>query len=497
MDIDFNLFNEHINTFNDESYLSNINIDKIISHQTFYNSYLELIKDEILKTQQLNAKFSKILFDKNNNKQGKISRNNSYGSEFKKVCSFESINDENEKLNIIIRTYLNKISNDTFDKVSEKLIEKLMEVKNVNIFKILSEEIVNKCIYDNKYRHLYIHLCHKIWNNKKIHYNLISIIKEQERFFALYIDLEGEEVKLGPFNNVEDLKESVFKKINFKNYFIDFIQELYKNKNLNVENLNDNIFFDIKKRTLLLVELLAILFINKYINFDIINLIIIDLLHKNNNFDIIKEIEFELLHVMMVYIYENNKTFKFIEYKKIFEDYKNTLESIIKMSSEFISKRSIFFIENTIILFTKILKNEKFENNKVDKNIHIIEEIINHAFHARYIKFLEGIEELNINQKKEIINRIINTCLENINQQNLLNTLKYIKKNNILIIESSVSKIIDNLDDIILDIPCINKNIQEFIKRLELNHSLETSLNNKLDLIKDTSDDSDDDFSFR
>lgn len=496
MDIDFNLFNEHINGFNCEDYLLNNKIDKIIDHQSFYDSYLKLIQDEILKTQQLNAKFSKLLFEKNN-KNTKLNRNNSYGSEFKKVCSFESINDENEKLNIIIRTYLNKISNDTFDRVSEKLIDKLMEVKNVNIFKILSEEIVNKCIYDNKYRHLYIHLCYKIWNNKKIHYNLINIEKENNNFYALYVDLDNEEVKLGPFNCVEELKETVFKKINFKNYFIDFIQELYKNKNINLDELDDTTFFDIKKRTLLLVELLAILFINKYINFDIINLIIIDLLHKDNNFDIIKEIEFELLHVMMKFIYENNKTFKFIEFKKIFDDYKNTLESIVKMSSEFVTKRSIFFIENTIIIFNKILKNEKFEEKITDKDNNIIEEIINHAYHARYLKFLTNLEELNLNQKKEIINKIINSSLENIDHKNLLGTLKYIKKNYILIIENSLSKIINNLDDIILDIPYINKNIIQFIEYLELNKNLETSLHNKMDLIKDTSDDSDDDFSFR
>jgi len=97
------------------------------------NYIKKLIHDEIEKTKQLNAKFTKTLFEKNN-KYGKLSRNNSYGSEFKKVCSFESIDDDDERLNIIIRTYLNKISHDTFDKVSEQLIEKLLEIKNKEYF---------------------------------------------------------------------------------------------------------------------------------------------------------------------------------------------------------------------------------------------------------------------------------------------------------------------------------------------------------------------------
>jgi len=191
MTFNYKIFKEHIINFNCENYLTEKSAEFKSLYNDFYIFYVKLIKDEIEKTKQLNAKFSKNINDKNdkNNKFLKFNRI-SAPIELRKVCSLDSIGDENEKLNIIIRTYLNKISLDTYDKITEQLINKLLENKNTNIFKILSEEIVNKCIFDNKYRNLYINFCAKVWNNKNIHLNLISIVKDNTEnnteYYALY-----------------------------------------------------------------------------------------------------------------------------------------------------------------------------------------------------------------------------------------------------------------------------------------------------------------------
>ena len=499
MELNFNLFNSHIKDFNAEIYKEKSSKNNLESHFLFYELYQKLIHDEIEKTKQLNAKFTKTLFEKNN-KYGKLSRNNSYGSEFKKVCSFESIDDDDERLNIIIRTYLNKISHDTFDKVSEQLIEKLLEIKNMNIFKILSEEIVNKCIYDNKYRNIYINLCSKIWNNKKIHYNLINIEKDNQLFYALYQIEENQTHKMGPFNSIEMLKDNIFKKLNFKNFFIDFIQELYHKKELNLETLNDEEFFSKKKKTLLLVELLAILFINKHINFDIINIIIIDLLHQNDNFDNIKEIEYELLHVMMKFIFENNKTFKFYEQKKIIEQFKEILENILRLNEGNISKRSIFFIESILVIFGKILKDEKFESgNNSSKNMDEIikQELLDSAKLNKVYFFKNTFNNQSMMLKKDLINILMNKVLENPKLLNELNCLKEISKDYILLVENDLFKIMDNLDDIILDIPNIKQHVENFVDELQLNKNIITKLNEKIKILEEDSDDDNDTFSFR
>ena len=492
MSFDYSLFKKHISSFNHEKYLESFNNDFKNKYNNFYDFYLKIIKEEIENTKQLNAKFSSNLKDKS--KYYKFNRAPP-PIDFKKVCSFDSIDDENEKLNIIIRTYLNKISNDTYEKVTDQLIEKLSTNKNTNIFKILSEEIVNKCIFDYKYRNLYINLCSKIWNNKKIHYNLVIITKLDNKYYAEF-EIENIKEKLGPYDSIDKIKEIVFKKINFKNFFIDFLQKLYYNKDLNFNHLNDEEFFNIKKKTLLLVELLSILFIEKHINFDIINLIIIDLLHQDDNFEVIKEIEFELLHVMIKFIHQNNKSFKFIEYKKIIDKFKSILESILNNSNNhnnLITKRSNYFINEIIIIFNKILNNEKYINSKNSENN--LDTLMNLSMKNNSKDFFINFNDLNDEDKNKIIIKIVNKYLENNKNNFLLKILKQLNNEFTKNIHDLIIKIIENLDDIILDIPDIGKNVENFINELNLDKNLIDSLNQKLELINNESDD--EDFSFR
>lgn len=495
MSFNYKLFKEHINCFDFENYLKNTSENFQSKYNDFYLFYIKIIKDEIEKTKQLNAKFSKNINEKNNNKFHKFNRSLSTPIEFKKVCSFESIGDEDEKLNIIIRTYLNKISSYTYDKVTDQLIDKLLENKNTNIFKILSEEIVNKCIYDYKYRNLYINLCAKIWNNKKIHFNLIKINKIDNNYFASYNtdDELDENEEIGPYDSIDKLKDNVFKKINFKNFFVDFLQELYYKKELDFNNLNDEQFFSMKKKTLLLVELLSILFVERHINFDIINLIIIDLLHQDNNFNTIKEIEFELLHVMIKFIYKNNKSFKFIEYKKIISKFKDILEKTIDSdNNDNISKRSKYFIEEIIDFFNKILNNERYDDNK--KEINKTEDVLEYAKSGNTQLFKENLIKLSNSEQKNILVKILNDCLEKLNK-NMIKIIKSIKNDYVVIIENTMLNIINNLDDIILDIPNIIENIITFIRDMNLNDNLLIKLEEKKELLDNDSDD--EDFSFR
>lgn len=495
MSFDYNIFKKHIISFDYHKYLNNSHQDFNEKFNKFYDYYLKIIQDEIENTKQLNAKFNKNINDKN-----KFSKFNRSPIEMKKVCSFDSIGDENEKLNIIIRTYLNKISEDTYEKVSEQLLNKLLSNKNTNIFKILSEEIVNKCLFDYKYRNLYINLCSKIWNNKKIHYNLIKIVKKDNLYYGEYNIFENNVDEIGPFNTIDEIKDNFLKKINFKNFFVDFLQELYYNKDLNIEHLDDDNFFSMKKKALLLVELLSILFIQKHINFDIINLIIIDLLHQNNNFNEIKEIEFELLHIMIKFIYENNKSFKFIEYKKIIDKFRNILQNILNKDGNNLSKRSDYFINEIIIIFTKILNNEKFNNNNDNnKTNNLDNNIIENAEKGYIDNFYYSFKNQKSNDKLNIISTLINKILENNKNKNIFKCLKKIKNIHIKNIEDILQKIINNLDDIILDIPDIEKNIKYFVQELELNENLIIEMNNKLETISnsDSDNDSDDEFSFR
>ena len=175
MIIDYETFINNINNYDINFYLKNKNSEFINKINDFNNVYKIIEEEEKKKFNQNNIKFKKFYNDNKNNKFQKIPRDLEKIEPLKKILSFDTINNENEKLSILIMSYLNKFSEDTFEKISDNLINELISINNIKIFEILSEQITNKCILDFKYRHLYILLCNKIWNNKNIHLNLVNI----------------------------------------------------------------------------------------------------------------------------------------------------------------------------------------------------------------------------------------------------------------------------------------------------------------------------------
>ena len=198
----YSSFKSDLTSFNSEEYI------KIICENesfTIFSNFLENYKDiehEDFKKPIFSqtSKFKKIPNNFKNYKYLKINRDNDDNdndNEKKNAWTFESPTEDNEKISVLIKTYLNKISEDTYKKISGDFINELNLVSNENLFEILSREILNKCLFDTKYRNLYINLCYKIWNNKQIHYNLINVIYKDDLYFWEY----NSDNKLnGPFN---------------------------------------------------------------------------------------------------------------------------------------------------------------------------------------------------------------------------------------------------------------------------------------------------------
>ena len=296
MNPSYSSYKNDIVSFNSEEYIKNL--VNSISYNCFFNfteNYKEIENEDFKKPIfSQTSKFKKIPNNYKNYKYLKINRDN---EENKNVWVFENPTEESDQISILIKTYLNKISLETYKKISVEFINELILIQNKNIFYILSSEILNKCLFDNKYRNLYINLCYKIWSNKQIHNNLINIINIDDDFYWEYI---SDNKKYGPFNSEINAKNDSYNKINFKKYFLNYIQKLYVEKDLSFDSLNDEEIYIKKKKIILLVELIVIFYLEKYINFDIINIIIIDLLHLNsNNFKNIEDVEIEALYTLI------------------------------------------------------------------------------------------------------------------------------------------------------------------------------------------------------
>ena len=481
-------FIDDINFINKEEYIENISIEAKENILMFNDLYKLIEEEEKKKYTSNNLKFKKFNNDKNNSKFSKINRDLEKTEPVKKILSFDKINNEDDKLNILINSYLNKISDDTFLKISNELIKELLNIKNIKIFEILSEQITNKCILDFKYRNLYIALCSKIWNNNDIHFNLTFI---ENRNNSYYWNILNDEQNInGPYENEYYMKNIILKKINFKKYFLNYLSKLYKNKEINIQNLNDEDFFEKKKKLTSLVELITILYSEKYINIDIINLIIIDLLHLNNNFKIIEEIEFELLNFILKNILKFKDNFRLNNYLSVFKEFIDTLKEILEIEEYVNKKRCKFFIEDNINTLNKILKNNN--EKKINKNVFKYENFEEALNKKNILNIVKVFNKINNDDKFKSVSKIFDKLLEKNKNTDLDFNLKVIQTlfdNNNQIINDVIVGIINNLEDIILDIPNIFENMIELLQELNLYKKYKDTIQSKKDNLTDYSSD--------
>ena len=483
----YSSFKNDIISFNSEEYILNLEFSDTFN--IFIEYYKDIENEDFKKpifTQT--SKFKKIPNNFNKNyKYLKIDRDKDKekdeDEQIKNIWKFENPIDENKKISVLIKTYLNKISEDTYKKISLEFINELILIENINFLEILSSEIINKCLFDNKYRHLYINICSKIWSNKQIHYNLTEIIEKDNLF---YWSSKNSNKLNGPFDSVQNSKNDIFNKINFKKYFLNYIQNLYKIKDISFENLNEDEIYIKKKKILLLVELIAILYLEKYINFDIIVIIIIDLLHIDN-FKAIEEIEYECIYNLFKIISNKKNNFNdIIEYKNIFETFIENIQLIIKNNE--LPKRSLFFLNENIIMLNMFINGKSIINMKsiINNNI-IIEKIKNNSSINEIINIYK-----NDADKNDIIYKVIDLFINERNMNNLI--IKFlIEIKNSELIYIVLEKFINNINDIILDIPDVNTKILYIIDNIKYNHSKKNNFINILNKMGEPSDNDDDD----
>lgn len=502
----YSSFYNNISQFNSEDYLKTLcELESIDLYYDFIKNYKE-IENEDSKKPTFNQP---IKFKKQHNNQYKNYKNlKSLKEEHKNTWIHNDPTEDNNKIAILIKTYLNKISEETYKNIGEEFINELLLVDNQNLFSILSEEILKKCIFDIKFRHLYLYICQKIWNNKQIHLNLVNIIKNDNNYS--WETKDGNKKYTG-FMNENQVINDIFSKLNFKKYFINHIQNLYINKDMSFEGLTEEEIYLKKKKVLLLVELVGLMYIEKYINFEIINIIIIDLLHIDK-FSGIEEIEYEAFYLLIKFIKENKNNYNsLIEYKNIFQEYIDIINQLL-INSE-LSKRSQFFLNDIISMLNVIIVNENENNNnnnlyydkevkEINKDIDIKElnkesKLNKNIFNSKIVNINnDNINELshiystlNEQNKNDVIYKSIDMYLnQRKTNEHILTLLKNINEPNI--IYNIIEKMVENIDDIMLDIPNADVKLIYLIEFTNFNHN---NRNNLLEMLKNINSDSDSD----
>ena len=172
----------------------------------------------------------------------------------------------NKDIEKVIKGLLNKISDKNYKICCTTLVSELLKNTSFEIFDIIIEEIIEKCIYDVKYHNIFIELCRSIWSNKQIHYNLITI---KEIDGQLYWSKNTTVViEYGPFANKSDLNDDIMENIFFKSLLL----EKFHNKFLEREHVFETIDSDgdaqykKKRKIQSIIEFIIKLYFKKHIN---------------------------------------------------------------------------------------------------------------------------------------------------------------------------------------------------------------------------------------
>jgi hypothetical protein len=501
MALSYSSFLNHIKLFETDEYFKNLENDNSVEYfLDFFEKYKEIENEDFKKPIfSQTTKFKKMPNQYKNFKNFKNFKSKNK-EETKNTWSFENPVEDNNKIIILINTYLNKISEDTYKSISNNFIEELLLVDNPNLFNLLASEILKKCIFDVKYRNLYLYICQKIWCNRQLHYNLVNIVEKDNLF---YWNLKTDSTKQSnAFLNENAINNDIFLKLNFKKYFINYIQELYFKKDYSFENLDEEEVFIKKKKILLLVELIGLMYIEKYIYFDIINIIIIDLLHIDS-FSKIEDIEYEALYSLIKIIKENKKNYNsLIDYKIIFEEYIKIINNLIKNVE--LTKRTRFFLDEIIIMFDIFIQNKStLDVNENKKDMSKEKEFKENKFNKT--TFLEKIQNINSNNIEELVSiyNDLNNSIRNdilyksidsfINQKKINdNLITFLNKiNDVNNIYSIIEKLINNIDDIMLDIPNAHLKLTYLIENLSYEYMKKNDFINILNNIDISDSDSD------
>lgn len=374
----FREYKEDINHFEMERYLSSrYEMDKMNWLSHFLDMYKTIEEEDSKKPIfSQTTKFKKFPNHLKYYKYIKFSRD----EEIQKKWKIQKPQTELEKISLFMKSNLNKISEENFETVQNEFMEELITYDHPELFQILSKEIYDKSISEPIYRRHYMQLCHRIWMSQEIHTNRYEIIDLEGDFYIHFkypqhdygLERVNSDGMLGPFTSEVECHHEAYKLMNFKRYFVHYLEMKFQNKDVTFGkcNLEDDEFFEKKKQILGLVEILWLLYQERYIHMDILHIMILNFFHINNdNFEPVEEIEIECIYVFIKKMYENNAIQKvkypiFLNYIRILESYL-TIENITKRMEFFISEmiEMIEHPENYLLQNqTEIMTEKDFQN---------------------------------------------------------------------------------------------------------------------------------------
>jgi hypothetical protein len=365
------------------------------------------------------------------------------------------------------------MSEDNFSQVQQEILDELETYDHPDLFQILSQEIYQKCIQDSKYRHLYLQFVASLWQNKPIHLQRFDIIDLESDFYVKFkyvqqdhglVDQVNEEEMIGPFSSDSLAYMEAWKLMNFKRYFIQFLEDTFTSKDVkfSMESCDDAIFFEKKRQILGFIDIMFILFQEKYIHMDILHIMILHFLHVNHDsFDMFEEIELEAVYQIMKSLNEGAHIQK-AKYP-IFDFYVTTFDGILaNKSTQPITKRIEFFITEMKGWIENPLTTPKETVREI--SIKDLIQRIKKAFKDQDVEVMKGHIQKHISEKNK--NQVSEHIMMYIVEQKEVSK-EWVELWKEMGDKSVIEKIISNIKDLSLDIGNLHKKMLCVVENLE------------------------------
>lgn len=348
---------------------------------------------------------------------------------------FNTMNDIN-KINMSIKIILNKITDKNVDILIESLLCEINKAYDVEILNILSNEIINKIIFEKNYQDIYINLCNKLWSIKRWQEKLINIFMNDQNKFYWYPnhqlienikDISLDTQMNGPFNNEQDAYSDAWKHYNFRATLLNALQAKFNERDKYIklckEEIDEEVRYKYRRNIFGIVEFIGKMYNKHYINETLLHVVLIRLLHINDNQNesesssSINEEDIESFCIIWNIIDEKVRPF---DVKIIKQYYTHIIEKIMKIKW---IMRLQFMLEDLVDKYKKkydkTVKNVPLSNTESNSNSSTQKYVIRRKRSDNSEQKLEEILDIYIT-KNNLIETINKLKIMNVDKEHLL-----------------------------------------------------------------------------
>lgn len=412
----------------------------------FINSVKGSFKNKIGELEEFMKIYKTLMVGNDNIKNYHYDIIDKHGKKNKKHL-FNTMNDMN-KINMSIKVILNKITDKNADILVESLLCEINKAHDVEILRILSNEIINKIIFEKNYQDIYINLCNKLWSIKRWQEKLINIfINDQNKFYWYPNHQLIENVKdisldtqmNGPFNNEQEAYNDAWKQYNFRATFLNALQAKFEERDKYIElckgDIDDEVRYKYRRNIFGVIEFIGKMFNKHYINESLLHVVLIKLLHMNDDQDNnnesestpINEEDIESFCIIWNIIDDKGRPF---DVKLIKQYFTHIIEKIMKIKW---IMRLQFMLEDLIdkykIKYDKTVQIVPATNTETNSNSSSQKYVIRRKRSDNSEQKLEEILDIYIS-KNNLIETINKLKIMNVDKEHLLEKAQSIKLDN-------------------------------------------------------------------